>query len=153
MNGLKLLTEFEGFRPSPYLDSSNVWTIGFGHTFFYNGKQLKGNVSKSYLLSLFPDYSFITRNQGLKLLQKDLQTYENIVSDNISVPLNQNQIDALISHTYNTGGSETLFRLINRKAPYIEIYKWFTEHYITSGGRTLKGLIIRRKKEADLFFS
>jgi lysozyme len=88
-----------------------------------------------------------------ELLAKDLKQYELIVARKVSVPLNQNQFDALVSHTYNTGGSNTLFKLINDKANDKVIYTWFTENYIRGGGVILKGLIRRRKEEAELYFS
>ena len=81
-----------------------------------------------------------------------LNTFENIVSRKINITLTQNQFDALVSHAYNTGGSATLFDLINAKKPKAEIYKWFTERYITAAGVSLQGLVIRRKTEADLYF-
>jgi GH24 family phage-related lysozyme (muramidase) len=84
---------------------------------------------------------------------KDLKAYELIVTRKVDVPLNQNQFDALVSHTYNTGGSNTLFKLINEKSNDKVIYTWFTENYIRGGGKILKGLIRRRKEEADLFFT
>jgi lysozyme len=87
------------------------------------------------------------------LLVKDLKAYELIVTRKVDVPLNQNQFDALVSHTYNTGGSDTLFKLINEKANDKVIYTWFTENYIRGGGKILKGLITRRKEEAELFFT
>ncbi|WP_072884258.1 lysozyme [Chryseobacterium takakiae] len=76
-----------------------------------------------------------------------------MVSNKIKTALTQNQFDALVSYTYNTGGSDTLFSLINKKANPEAIREWFTSRYITAGGKVLNGLIRRRKAEADLFFS
>ena len=70
----------------------------------------------------------------------------------LKVPLKQNQFDALVSHTYNTGGSDTLFKLINQNAPADQIKKWFTTKYITGGGKRLQGLVNRRNAEANLYF-
>jgi len=57
----------------------------------------------------------------------------------------------LVSHAYNTGGSDTLFKLINQKASIQEIRKWWENKYITGGGVKLKGLIERRKVEFNLY--
>lgn len=153
LKGLNLLIHFEKFVGTPYLDSGNVWTIGYGHTFFHNGKQLTSDISRSSLIRYFPFAEKITKDEALNLLKKDVIHYENIVNSFVNVPLTQNQFDALVSHSYNTGGSKTLFRLVNEKASKSEIYNWFTQHYITVKGRKLRGLVIRRRMEADLFFS
>ncbi len=55
------------------------------------------------------------------LLLHKIQRFETIVLNRLEVPVNQNQFDALVSHTFNTGGSETLFELINNNAPHEEI--------------------------------
>jgi lysozyme len=75
------------------------------------------------------------------------------VNSKVKIELNQNQFDALVSHAYNTGGSETLFSLINKRAADLEIKDWFTKRYIIAGGKVLKGLIRRRRAEADMFFT
>lgn len=48
-----------------------------------------------------------------------------------------------------TGGSSTLYKLINTKSP--KLYEWWTNHYITVDGILLKGLVYRRQTEALLF--
>ena len=40
----------------------------------------------------------------------------------IKIDLTENQIAALASFIYNTGGSDTLFKLINMKSK--DLYKW-----------------------------
>ncbi|MFI9506973.1 glycoside hydrolase family protein [Nocardia sp. NPDC052566] len=67
----------------------HAWTIGYGHT----GDDFEHNV----------DYK-ITSEQADEFLQKDLVRFEAAVKDNITVPLNQNQFDALVSFAYNLGG-------------------------------------------------
>jgi lysozyme len=78
--------------------------------------------------------------------------FERIVSCKIKLEINQTEFDALVSYTFNTGGSYTLFKLINKKAPDNQIRKWFETKYITANGVKLPGLVRRRKAEADLFF-
>ena len=78
--------------------------------------------------------------------------FESIVKKNLKVKLEQHQFDALVSHTYNCGVSDTLYRLINTlplDSEAIEI--WWKTKYITAGGKQLNGLIKRRKVEYNLF--
>ncbi|UEQ78210.1 lysozyme [Chryseobacterium arthrosphaerae] len=138
--GINLIISFEGFSAQPYLDSAGIPTIGYGNTYYPGGKKVT-----------MKDPA-ITREKGVELFSAVLPTYEKIVNAKVKIPLTQNQFDALVSHTYNTGGSDGLFSLINKKAGEEAIRNWFTKKYITAGGKTLNGLIRRRKAEADLFF-
>lgn len=138
--GINLILSFEGFSSKPYLDSAGIPTIGYGNTYYPGGKKVT-----------MKDAS-ISKEKGVELFAAVLPTYEKIVKNKIRVQLTQNQFDALISHTYNTGGSDTLFSLINKKSDPKTIKDWFTSRYITAGGKILNGLIRRRKAEADLFF-
>ncbi|WP_029297152.1 lysozyme [Chryseobacterium hispalense] len=140
-NGINLILLFEGFSSRPYLDSAGIPTIGYGNTYYPGGKKVT-----------MKDPS-ITKERGAELFSSLLPAYEKIVNNKIKVPLTQNQFDALVSHTYNTGGSDTLFSLINKKADPETIKDWFISRYTTAGGKVLNGLIRRRKTEADLFFS
>ena len=136
--GIVLIKNFEGLKLEAYQCSGAVGTIGWGTTII-NGVKVKcGDI--------------INEEMAETLFIEDLTRYEDIVNSNIKIQINQNQFDALVSHTYNTGGSDTLFELINTDAGNKEIYKWFVNSYITSKGNVITGLINRRKIEADLFF-
>ncbi|MFC7348499.1 lysozyme [Chryseobacterium zhengzhouense] len=139
--GINLILSFEGFSAKPYLDSAGIPTIGYGNTYYPGGKKVT-----------MKDPS-ISKEKGTELFSSVLPVYEKIVNSKIKVTLTQNQFDALVSHTYNTGGSDTLFSLINKKANPEVIKDWFISRYITAGGKVLNGLIRRRKAESDLFFS
>ncbi len=139
--GINLILSFEGFSSEPYLDSAKIPTIGYGNTYYPGGRKVT-----------MKDPA-ITREKGAELFATVLPTYEKIVTSKVKTTLTQNQFDALVSHTYNTGGSDGLFSLVNKKAGETEIRNWFTTKYITAGGKTLNGLIRRRKAEANLFFS
>jgi len=151
--GIDLIKHFESLHDGdlkqiglqPKKDPIGIWTEGYGHAmtgsdgrFLRGGKMPKGTVS--------------TEKEAEELLKKDLAIYELIVLRKVKVPLKQNQFDALVSHTYNTGGSDTLFKLINQKASKVHIRKWFEEKYTTAGGKRLNGLVARRKAEAKLYF-
>jgi lysozyme len=139
--GIQLILLFEGFSAKPYLDSAGIPTIGYGNTYYPGGKKVT--------MKDLP----IIKEKGAELFSSVLPTYEKIVLGKIKIQLTQNQFDALVSHTYNTGGSDTLFSLINKKADAESIRNWFTTKYTTAGGKVLAGLVRRRNAEADLFFA
>tara|TARA_R110000868_G_scaffold167670_2_gene402058 strand:- start:3610 stop:4107 length:498 start_codon:yes stop_codon:yes gene_type:complete len=125
----------EGFSSKPYPDASG-YSIGYGH-FIQKGEK----------------YTFITKQDAELLLIKDLQIAINKIKNAIIIPLNQNQIDALVLFAYNTGRSEsTLYNLINKNAPESEIKKWWISNYITSLGKYFPKLKDRRIWESNLFF-
>lgn len=139
ITGIALIKKFEGLQLKAYKCSANRWTIGYGSTQIF-GRPVNENDT-------------ITTDDAEAQLESDLKAFENIVKAKIKVKLSQNQFDALVSHTYNTGGSETLFALINDNAASKEIRNWFESRYITANGILLNGLIKRRKIEADFFFN
>lgn len=138
--GVSLIKHFEGFISKPYLCPAGVATIGYGSTKYVDGKKVKLNDKA------------INENEATLLLKNTLAIYENIVNKKVKVQLKQSQFDALVSHTYNTGGSNTLFNLINNEANEESIKKWFETKYITANSKVLKGLIERRKAESKLYF-
>jgi lysozyme len=138
--GIALIKQFEGLKLNAYLCSANVPTIGYGNTYYLNGTKVKLGDK-------------ISQEQAEELLKDILKKFEAIVNRKLKVKVNQNQFDALVSHTYNTGGSDTLFRLINNGANDTEVRTWIETRYITANGVKLKGLIRRRKAESDLYFS
>ena len=133
--GIELIMKYEGLELKSYYCPAGVLTIGYGHT----GKDVY-------------EEQTITEKEAECLLINDLKSFELMVSRWLKIAVNQNQFDALVSHTYNTGGSETLFRLINKKSPQEQIKSWFTEHYIIGGGVILEGLKKRRNEESNIYY-
>jgi len=141
--GLKLIADFEGLRLNAYPDpgtGNEPWTIGYGTTVYPDGRKVKkGDV--------------ITQVQALDYLKQDVKKFATSVNQLVSVPLNQNRFDALVSFTYNLGASalarSSLLRKLNAReyeAAAAEFDKW-----VYAGGRILPGLVNRRKAERDLF--
>lgn len=136
--GVNLIKEFEGLELKAYKDSVGVLTIGYGST----GPHVTVDMT-------------ITESQAETLLKKDLSRFEKGVEDLVTVPLNQNQFDALVSFSFNLGlgnlKSSTLLRKLN-SLDYIgaanEIPRWDK-----AGGKILKGLTRRRLAEKELFLS
>lgn len=157
--GINLIKEFESLHDGdlskiglqPKMDPIGIWTEGYGKAMRGDdGHFLKGSKEKAKA------YSRITINNEADAnadLIRSLSGRELTVSKKIKIPLTQSQFDSLVSYTYNTGGSDTLFKLINKKAPEAQIRKWFETKYITANGVKLAGLVRRRKAESDLFFS
>jgi|TARA_B100000900_G_scaffold393014_1_gene389074 lysozyme len=133
--GLELIKKFEGCRLEAYRCSANVLTIGYGHT----GGVLETDV--------------ITQDVADKLLKEDIAKFEKYVNVNVAVELNQNQFDALVAWTFNLGvgnlRSSTMLKKLNESdydsVPF-EMRRWNK-----AGGKTLDGLIRRRKAEGLLF--
>ena len=139
--GIDFIKRFEGLILHPYLCSAGKPTIGYGSTFYPNGRKVT-------LLD-----NPITKQEAEVLLIDTLKPFETKINSRIAAPLTQNQFDALVSHTFNTGGSETLFRLINQQADISLIEDWWTTRYITANKVVLPGLVRRRKEEFELFKS
>ena len=158
VNGLNLIKEFESLHDGdasmiglqPKMCPAQVWTEGYGRAMRNkNGQFLKGTKDKQ---QAYANITIDNKQEAEKALVEDLGVFERIVSSKIKISLTQNQFDALVSYTYNTGGSDTLFKLINQKAPKEQIQKWFETKYITAGGVKLAGLVRRRKAESNLYF-
>ncbi len=82
-----------------------------------------------------------------------MRRFQTAVNDVVSVPLSQNQFDALVSLAYNIGTNafktSTLVKYLNAldyKAAAYEFPKWNRR-----GGKVLKGLVRRREAERALF--
>ena len=84
-SGKLFIQGFEALRCIAYLDCNGVWTIGWGHTH---------NVKAG---------DRITRAEAEVFLSADLAEAERIVSQWVTVPLSQNQFDALVSFVFNIG--------------------------------------------------
>lgn len=138
---LALIKECEGFRAKPYLCPAGVPTIGYGSTRYEDGRPV--NLS---------DPS-ITPAQADTIMRKTLQEYEAAVSRYVTVPLTQNQFDALVDFSYNAGAqnlrTSTLLKLLNLKQ-YTQAANEF-DRWVYAGGKKLPGLIKRRALEKALF--
>lgn len=91
--------------------------------------------------------------EAIDLLKADVQKAEKAVLLLINVPLTDRQFDALVSFTFILGGGAlqraTLRRKVSRgehSAVPAEFMKW-----VWDGGRKQKGLVRRRKAEAQLY--
>ena len=83
--GIVLIKSFEGFRPRAVRDEDGRWTIGYGHT-----------ASAREGLS-------VGEQDAELLLQYDLLQVVKALNEQVAVPLNQHQFDALASFAVSVG--------------------------------------------------
>ena len=109
-------------------------TIGVGHT----GPDVKPEM-------------MITQSEADQLLAQDVERFEKAVTELISVPLKQQEFDALVSFAFNCGagalGESTLRRRLNAGE---EKPKVFAEELPRWDNGGLAGLVRRREAEVKL---
>lgn len=135
--GEALIKSYEAFRPTAYLPTpKDVWTIGWGHT---HGVK-EGDTC--------------TQPTAEAWFQQDVSAAVATVNKDVTVPLTQNQFDALVSLAFNIGGgnfgSSTLIQLLNSGSQKALVAGQFGR-WNKQGGRVLNGLVARRAAEAALF--
>ena len=142
--GIALIKQFEGFSANPYKCPAGISTIGYGATFYPDGKKVAMTDAA------------INESQATDLLRVMLKSFEQYVDSYCRDDINQNQFDALVSFAYNLGPANlkasTLLKKVNANPsdPTIkdEFLKW-----TKAGGQTLPGLVRRRTAEAELYFA
>lgn len=136
--GLEFIESRESYEPFPYDDGYGGITIGYGH-----------------LIKEGEHFTCLSREQALEILSKDVEIAEKVVERYISVPLTDNQYDALVSLTFNCGSGalkKSIVRgLINSNAPTDKIVKQWKRSFVTSAGRVSRGLIARRLDESEMY--
>ncbi|KAL8653828.1 MAG: hypothetical protein Q9226_003689 [Calogaya cf. arnoldii] len=137
--GVDFIAGFEGFRANFYNDAAGVRTIGYGHACQTAGEcNFAAPISEAF---------------GKQLLNSDADEFEACVNAQVTVALNQNQFDALISFAFNLGcgNSKNIAENLNRND-----FSGATARmklYNKAGGVVLAGLVRRRQAEVDLFNS
>jgi len=132
--GVDFVARFEGVHLKAYLDTDGTWTIGYGHT----GPDVFAGEE-------------ITLDMAKQLLAADLKAANDAVDSAITVPISQNQRDALLSFIRNVGAGifkkSSIPTLINSgqfdKVPE-QLRKWV-------GSPPRLGLQERREREIDLW--
>lgn len=140
--GLQLTESFESCRLSAYQDSGGKWTIGWGTTYYPNGKPVqRGDTitqlqADSYIIQKYDDISYFLNRLLL-------------------VSVTQQEFDALCDFIYNVGtenfAHSSLLRYINSSnftEAANEFDKW--DHV---NGKEVAGLLRRRQAETQEFDS
>ena len=143
-SGLEFIAKWEGTVLKPYRDVAGLRTIGVGHLITPSDN--------------FPDGVAITHEQAMDILAGDVKKCEDAIAKSITVPLTQNQFDALVSFGFNcgvgmyTGGS---CQLLNKgDVPgFIAGLKSHNHARINGVLQEVAGLTKRRNEEADLFMT
>lgn len=140
------LTQLEGCKYQMYLDTANKPSIGIGHLILPNEPQ--------YLTcTLSPD-------EVAQLLHNDILPESNAVNKGVTVDINQNQFNALVSFAFNEGITafltSTLLKVINSGGSQDDVtaqfLRWDKE---IENGQLVEnqGLLNRRNKEIALYFT
>ena len=131
-SGLNLIKKYEGCKLTSYICPAGVLTIGYGHT----GKDVKPNQT-------------ITKKKAINLLKKDLARFErHVQSYNYIYEWTDNEFSALVSFAFNIGNIDQLTAYGTRSRSQIRIAML---KYVKANGKTLQGLVKRRKAELKLF--
>jgi len=133
----ELVKFYEGFYSKPYKCPAGFRTIGYGFT------------DKKFV-----NRSFISEKESSAILENKLRKIETQVDAIVDVKLSPYQKSALISFTYNCG-VDNLKKLVSgpdrlNAGNYSSVKKLLMQ-YTKGGGKTLKGLVIRRRSEVKLW--
>ena len=142
--GYLFITKHEGLRLKPYLCPAKIPTIGYGNTYYSDGKRVT-------LLD-----KEITKQQAFDMFKEIANRFGKRVDELVTSNINQNQFNALVSFAYNVGtgnfSSSTLLKKINKNPNDLTLKAEFLR-WNKAGGKVLNGLTNRRNEEADLYFS
>lgn len=141
--GIDAIKQHENFRAYPYRDIGGMWTIGYGHL-IKQGESFPRDISIE---------------EAEVLLYNDASIAMDDVNRLVSVPINQNKFNALVSFAFNLGGgalaSSTLLKNINNgDLSNIENNFYVWNKYKKNGVLTFsQGLANRRRSEAAVFLT
>jgi len=138
-----LIKHFEGLRLTPYMCSANVPTIGYGSTFYEDGRRV---TLQDPPITLERAESLLQFTLNRDFVPSALRLCPTLVA-------HQNKLGAIVSFVYNLGAgrlqSSTLRRKVNA-----ELWDEAADQLLLwnkGGGKVLRGLDLRRKAERALF--
>ena len=135
--GIDLIKSFEGLELQSYRCASNILSVGYGHT----GPDVREGMT-------------ITEERAEVLLKEDLKYFEAAVHELITVPLQQQEFDAIVSFTYNTGkgalSDSTFRRRINAGDDKATCFHEEFPKWVNGANGPLPGLVRRRDAEVEL---
>ncbi|WP_288106960.1 lysozyme [Limnobacter sp.] len=149
--GIELIRSFEKFNGHLYhTDGGGHCTIGWGHLVHPGHCDGRENEKKFK--------AGVNHQVASQLLESDLAGAEatiNQTAQKYKIQLNQNQFDALVSFTFNTGAGsfkKMILQILRENAgvPIDEIPRHMIR-YNRSSGKVLLGLERRRNAEIRLF--
>jgi lysozyme len=144
--GITLIKHYEGCPKDAdgnavsYRCAANKATIGYGSLKLIDGSPVQDNMK-------------ISMQEAEDLLAHELEEYEGYINDMVTVPLKQNEMDAMVSWVFNLGPTNlknsTLLRVLN-EGKYHEVPEQI-KRWNKVNGKVNEGLVKRRKSEALLF--
>ena len=148
MNLETLIKNFEGLKLTSYKDIGGVWTIGYGTTYNYKYKRPVQQGDE------------IDEATALKWLKIEINKKKDNIKKFIKIAINNNQLDSLISLSYNIGETalknSTLLKLLNAGKDKVivanEFMKW-NKAKVNGKLQVIDGLTKRRELEKKLFLS
>lgn len=147
-NGIDFIKEREGFNAKCYYDGAQS-SIGYG--------------TKCGTKAHASGLHSITRADAETAMRNEINSsyIPNVRRQTSGIEMNQNQFDALVSFTYNTGGGTSmiknspLVKYLRGEMSQAEATSAFQNYVVTNSatGKVDSGLQNRRRLEAELFFS
>jgi len=142
--GIDFIKKWEGFCPKPYKCTSGVPTIGYGATFYTNGKKVTMQDRE------------VTEVQASGMLATMVaNNFEKYVDSYVTAEVNQHQFDAMVSLSYNIGvgafKKSTLLKKVNVNPNDPSIADEFMR-FKYSAGKVSQGLLNRRKEEVAMYY-
>ena len=135
--------DFEGCRLEAYLCPASVPTIGYGSTYYEDGRPVKLGDA-------------ITQERADQLFEAIAEDFAKRVRSLLKVALNENQFSALVSFTYNVGVANLKKSTLLKKVNINPLDQTITDEFLKwnkAGGKVLAGLTRRREQEAKLYFT
>ncbi len=143
--GFELIAQFEGFRATPYLDAVGVPTIGYGNTYYTDGRKVK--------MSDKPLSRAEAKELKLVIINQDFAPAVRRAIQGVPIPITQGMFDAMVSLAYNIGAGafakSSVVRHLKQgnKTAAAEAFLMWNK----AGGKVLTGLTRRRQAERALF--
>ena len=142
--GYMLITEFEGFSAKPYLCPAKLATIGYGNTFYKDGKKVTMVDNP------------ITKSEAFEMFKDIADKFAKQVSKVVTQPLTQNQYNSLVSFAYNVGIANFMRSTLLKKVNNNRLDHTIADEFLKwdkVGTKKLAGLTKRRQIEANNYFT
>lgn len=141
--GYLLICKFEGLSLTPYLCPAKIPTIGYGSTYYPNGKKVTLKDKAITKREAFDMFKIIADEFAIKV--------DKLITSKIS----QNKFNSLVSFAYNCGinnlGISTLLKKVNFNPDDLTIKNEFLK-WNKAGGKVVKGLTTRREIESQIYY-
>ena len=136
---LDFIKQFEGFAETTTYDIDGALMIGYG-----------------FRKEDIPDLKWgdtMTEEEGHEVLVRVVERFEKVVDEIITVPVTENQINAMVSFSYNIGPNafkRSLTAKETNKGNYDKAADCF-KYWCKINGRRSKGLVRRRAAEKEMY--